>query len=148
MIIRKATINDARVIAENNVILARESEGLDISYSKTLAGVNSLIRDKGKGFYLVAEDKEGIIGELMITFEWSDWSNKYFWWIQSVFVIEEFRKQGVFRRLLSEVFKLAKIDGVDVVRLYVYNKNVKAISVYESVGMVRKPYLIFQFDRI
>ena len=76
MLIRKAISKDAEKIARNNVLLAKESENTDIEYEKTLEGVKSLINDEMKGFYLVAEENGEIIGQVMVTYEWSDWRAK------------------------------------------------------------------------
>jgi len=76
MLIRKAISKDAEKIARNNVLLAKESENTDIEYEKTLEGVKSLINDEMKGFYLVAEENGEVIGQVMVTYEWSDWRAK------------------------------------------------------------------------
>ncbi len=146
MIIREATIDDAEKISKYNVLLAKESENLEISYDTTLNAVKKLISNSNKGFYLLAILDGKIIGQLMITFEWSDWSNKDFWWIQSVYVDKKYRKQGVFKNLLSEVKKLAKKSNVSQIRLYVYKENKKAINAYKSLDMKEKKYIIFETD--
>ena len=146
MIIRKANINDAEVIAENNVKLAYESEGLKISYETTLEGVKSVLSDPTKGFYLVAEKDNEIIGELMITFEWSDWRSKNIWWIQSVYIDKRWRRKGIFRKLVEEIKKMAVENNVDLLRLYSYNKNERAISAYRKLGMKEKPYVIYEIN--
>jgi hypothetical protein len=93
MIIRKANINDAENIANHNIKLAKESEGLDISKEEALNGVKGILNDSKKGFYLVAEHDDKIVGELMITYEWSDWRGKNIWWIQSAYVKKPWRKK-------------------------------------------------------
>lgn len=144
MIIRKAKTNDSKNIAKFNVLLAKESENLDISYEITHRAVKKLISNENKGFYLVAMDNKKIIGQLMITFEFSDWNNEDFWWIQSVYVDKNFRKKGVFKKLLEKVKTLAKKNNVSKIRLYVYNKNSKAIDTYKALKMRKKDYIIFE----
>ena len=123
MKIRYANCNDAEKITSNNVFLARESEKLTIEYKTVFAGVKALLSDQTKGFYLVAEEDNNIIGQMMITFEWSDWYNKNVWWLQSVYVDESWRRKGVFRQLFEAIKKTARKNNVDVLRLYVYNSN-------------------------
>ena len=144
MIIRKANINDAETIAENNVKLAYESEGLKISYETTLEGVKSVLSDPTKGFYLVAEKDNEIIGELMITFEWSDWRSKNMWWIQSVYVKESWRRKNVFKILVEKTKKIAIENDVSIIKLYVHSENKKAITAYNRVGMKKTPYEVYE----
>lgn len=144
MEIRKANIKDSNDIAKFNVLLAKESENLDISYNTTLKAVNRLISNENKGFYLVALKNNKIAGQLMITFEFSDWNNEDFWWIQSVYVNKNFRKKGVFKTLLKKVKKLARKNNVSKIKLYVYNKNNQAIKTYKSLDMKEKDYIIFE----
>jgi len=144
MIIRKANINDAEAIAENNVKLAYESEGLKISYETTLEGVKSVLSDPTKGFYLVAEKDNEIIGELMITFEWSDWRSKNIWWIQSVYVKESWRRKNVFKILVEKTKKIAIENDVSIIKLYVHSENKKAITAYNRVGMKKTPYEVYE----
>jgi len=145
MLIRKANINDAESIADHNILLAKESEGLNISKEKALNGVKGILNDLGKGFYIVAEHDNKIIGELMITFEWSDWRGKNMWWIQSVYVKKAWRKKGIFRILVEEIKKLAKENNVDIIRLYVHNHNKNAMKVYEKLGMIGN-YTVYEFE--
>jgi len=144
MIIRKAKLSDVIKIAENNILLAKESEDLDISLNAALSGVRSVLCDKSKGFYIVAEDNGNIIGEIMITYEWSDWRSKNMWWIQSAYVKKPFRKKGVFKKLVKEIRKIADEKEIDIIRLYVHNKNKTAMSVYEKIGM-EKNYSVYEF---
>jgi ribosomal protein S18 acetylase RimI-like enzyme len=84
---------------------------------------------------------------MLITYEWSDWRNGVFWWIQSVHVEKPFRRQGVFRAIYSHVENRAKATpGVCGLRLYVENSNNRGQSTYESVGMTRTSYQLFETD--
>jgi ribosomal protein S18 acetylase RimI-like enzyme len=144
MYIRKACFSDAEKIAENNCFLAKESEGTDISFEVTLNGVKEIIKDKNKGFYLLIEEKNEVIGQLLITYEYSDWKNKNMWWLQSVYIKNEYRKKGFFKALFEEVKNIAKNNKIEILRLYVYKKNKSAIEVYKKIGMIKKEYLIFE----
>ncbi len=144
MNIRKATLGDARKIAENNVLLAKESENMEIDYKDTLNGVKAMINDYTKGFYLVAEEKNNIIGQIMVTYEWSDWRGKNIWWLQSIYVRKQFRKKGIMKTLFEKVKQMAIENNVIILRLYVYKNNKNAIRVYEKIGMENIPYYIYQ----
>jgi len=143
MNIRNARTDDAKKIAENNIKIAFESEGKEIPYNIALSGVKSLIRDENKGFYLLLEENDEIVGQLMITYEWSDWSNKNMWWIQSVYVDEKHRGCGVFKKLFQEIREKAVQNNVKNLRLYVDSKNKNAIKVYEKIGMKSGQYILF-----
>jgi GNAT superfamily N-acetyltransferase len=144
MIVRYADISDAEMITRNNVLLAKESENVSVDYVTVSKGVKALLSDKTKGFYIIAEEANTIIGQMMVTFEWSDWYNKNIWWLQSVYVVRSWRKKGVFKKLFGDISMIARKNNVDVLRLYVYDKNSKAKEVYSTIGMKKKPYTIYQ----
>jgi GNAT superfamily N-acetyltransferase len=146
MKIRTATREDAEAITEQNISLAKESENILLKPTIVLAGVKALLSDKNKGFYLVAEDNGTIVGQLMITVEWSDWRNKPIWWIQSVYVQKEWRKKGVFTKLLDHIQKKACLQGVAFLRLYAHKNNRSALLVYEKIGWDQEPYLFYHLS--
>jgi GNAT superfamily N-acetyltransferase len=107
--------------------------------------VRALLEDPAKGLYFVAEEAGQVVGQVMITFEWSDWRNGMFWWLQSVYVREEFRGQGVFRALFEHVRQLAgQQAGVCGLRLYVERENERAKAAYERQGMTNAGYEVFE----
>ena len=145
--IRTAAPADAFVIAGFNDAMAKETEGLDLERKRLLKGVEAVLADSNKGFYYVAEVNGKIVGQLMITFEWSDWRNATFWWIQSVYVVPEYRKQGVFRSLYRHTESLAKQRGdVCGLRLYVEQENEHAQKTYEALGMRPSRYQMMEVD--
>jgi GNAT superfamily N-acetyltransferase len=144
MKIRNAALEDAEAIARFNVQLAMESENEELEYPTVLKGVRTLLLDERKGFYLVAVDRDTLIGQSMVTFEWSDWRNRNVWWLQSVYVDKAWRKKGVFRRLFEEVWLRAAKEGVGLLRLYVHDRNMRAMKVYGRVGMEKAPYRVYQ----
>jgi GNAT superfamily N-acetyltransferase len=113
--------------------------------------VAALLSDPAKGTYFVAEraaaDTLPVAGQLLITYEWSDWRNGNFWWIQSVYVAEQWRGTGVFRALFEHVHSLAKASkDVCGVRLYMDAHNSAARQTYERLGMKKTNYEIFEID--
>jgi len=143
---RSAQISDAEIIAKNNLILAEESEKCKINYDTTLKGIKSIINDDSKGFFIIAEENNKIIGHLIITYEWSDWYNKNTWWLQSVFVDKNYRKKGVFTKMFEHVKNQASDQNVDTIKLYVHNENINAIEAYEKIKMKNKPYKFYQIS--
>ena len=145
--IRRATLADANVIAGFNQLLAQETEHLQLDAARVQAGVTALLNDPAKGVYFVAEIKGAIAGQLMITYEWSDWRNGNFWWIQSVYVAEKFRGSGVFKALFNHVRALAQKEGnVPSLRLYVEAQNTRARQAYDKLGFKKTYYEIFELD--
>ncbi|MFI0400988.1 MAG: GNAT family N-acetyltransferase [Thiolinea sp.] len=143
--IRKAALSDAVVIAEFNQNMAWETEDKQLIPELVLAGVNSLLANSAYGFYLVAELEGQVVGSLMITTEWSDWRNGVFWWVQSVYIRPEFRRQGIYRQLYASVKMLSAEQGnVCGFRLYVEQENHNAQASYRGLGMQATDYLIYE----
>ncbi|MFL5341214.1 MAG: GNAT family N-acetyltransferase [Gemmataceae bacterium] len=133
--IRSATPADAGVIAEYNHRLALETENKVLDPPVLAAGVARVLGDPSRGLYFVAEAGGDVVGQLMVTFEWSDWRNGWVWWLQSVYVRADRRGRGVFRRLFEFALAKAKAAGdVVSVRLYVEKENAPAIATYERLG--------------
>jgi ribosomal protein S18 acetylase RimI-like enzyme len=145
--VRPARLDDAPFVADCNLRLAQESEDLTLDPDRVERGVAAVFADSAKGFYLVAEMDGQRAGQLMITYEWSDWRNGVFWWFQSVYTMPEFRGRGVFRALYSHVESLAAQAGnVCGLRLYVAPSNDRAQAAYLNRGMHNSGYLLFERD--
>ena len=145
MKIRRATRRDAAALIAFNSAMAHETESKVLMPHVIGAGVRHLLRHPDSGFYLVAESAGEVIAGLMITTEWSDWRNGEFWWIQSVYVRAEHRRQGVYRTLYRFVQALAaKKRGVCGFRLYVEQRNRRAQATYRASGMGRTHYLVYE----
>ena len=145
--IRPATASDAETIAAFNAAMARETEHIELDPKRLLDGVQAVLADRSKGFYTVAEAGGRVVGQMMITFEWSDWRNGVFWWIQSVYVDPDFRSQGVFKQLYGHVAGRAKSAGdVCGLRLYVERDNSRAQQTYQGLGMTKTPYEVYEVD--
>jgi GNAT superfamily N-acetyltransferase len=147
--IRDATAGDALLLADFNARLARESEGIVLGRARLRRGVAALLGDPSKGRYLVAEVDGEPAGALMITREYSDWRCGWFWWIQSAYVVEACRRLGVFRALFRRVQRMARrARDVCGLRLYVEGANERAQRTYESVGMRRTSYHLYEIDHV
>jgi len=143
--IRKGELQDAKAIARFNIMMAKETENKELDFDTVFRGVKALIKDPHKGFYLVAESKGEIVGQLMVTPEWNDLRNMNFLWIQSGYVREDLRKQGIFFALYHHLMDLAhykkKVAGL---RTYVEVNNETAKEVYEALGMHKPGYDLYE----
>jgi GNAT superfamily N-acetyltransferase len=143
--VRQALPEDWEVVVDFNCRLAAESEGKQLDPRRIVAGVQSLLADSTKGRYFVACRDGRVVGQLMHTWEWSDWRNGQIWWLQSVYVLPEFRRRGVFRRLFEHLAQQAAADP-DVVglRLYVEEGNRTAQQTYRQLGLEPAGYLVME----
>jgi ribosomal protein S18 acetylase RimI-like enzyme len=145
LIIRQAVSADADLLAQFNVELAKESENLILDPARVKAGVEALLRDPSKGTYFVAEAGGVVLGQLLITHEWSDWRNGDFWWLQSVYVRPEARRRGVFRALFDHVLASAQRQGdVAGLRLYVEKHNDQALRTYQRLDLKETHYQLLE----
>jgi GNAT superfamily N-acetyltransferase len=134
-----------KAIAKFNTLNAKETEGMELEPETALKGAKAIIKDPHKGFYLVAETKGEIVGQLMVTNEWNDWRNKYFFRIQSVYVREDSRRKGIFSALFHHLKDLARYKkNVVGLRLYVEKSNETAKEAFEQMGMIIPPYDLYE----
>ena len=139
--IRRATPVDEAILIEFNSALAWETEHKKLKPDVLAAGVRAVFANAARGFYTVALDGEQVVGQMMVTYEWSDWRNGWFWWVQSVYVRESHRRGGVFRALYREVQRQAIADPTVIgLRLYVEHDNARARSTYKALGMTHTTY--------
>ncbi len=145
MYIRKAVLSDSKALADFNTSMAKETEGINLIPGVIGSGVEAMINNPQMGFYLVVEDAGNIQASLMVTTEWSDWRNGLFWWIQSVYVNQQYRRQGLYRQLYQHVKSLAETDSqVCGFRLYVEHDNHIAQKTYRSLGMEETGYKLYE----
>lgn len=145
--VRPATRDDAEFLVRGNAEMALETEHLSLDLDRLRDGVHAVFDRPERGTYYVAEVEGRRVGQMLITYEWSDWRNGVFWWIQSVYVEKSFRGQSVFKTVHSYVATLAKAaPEVCGLRLYVENSNSRAQMTYERVGMRRTVYQMFETD--
>lgn len=143
-IITRGAACDIDSIVQFQADMAMESEGCVLDKEKVTKGVTAAMLDDSKGVYWVAKFEKRPIGSLMLTCEWSDWNNEWYWWIQSVYVIPEFRRKGVYKAMYQNVKDAAKENNVSQIRLYVDKTNVSAQKVYQNLGMQESHYLMFE----
>lgn len=147
LFIRKANKSDIEIIAQFNINIAMETENKTLPREIITKGVETLISNSHLGFYLIAEIDGKIAGALMVTTEWSDWRNGLFWWIQSVYVIEEFRRKGVYSALYKYVKELSVTENVCGFRLYVEKENKIAQQAYKKLGMYETHYRLYEEEK-
>jgi len=138
--IRRGTPADRETIVEFNLAMAAETEDRALDRNVLKTGVQAVLDDEQKGFYLVAEREGRVVGGLLITSEWSDWRNGAFWWIQSVYIEPDARRQGVYRALYAHVVSEAGAAGACGIRLYVEHENLRAQKTYAALGMRESEY--------
>ena len=144
--IRKATIADIPVLVAFQQKLAQETENVTLDNAILHKGMQAMFDDPSKGFYNVVEDNGVVIGCHMITYEWSDWRNGLVWWLQSVYVIESYRKQGIFKLMYENIVRIIQNDSSLIgLRLYVDKTNARAMKVYESMGMNGEHYTVYEW---
>lgn len=144
IVITRGEPDDIESIVRFQADMAMESEGTTLDKDKLTKGVTAATNDESKGIYLVARAEGKAIGSLMLTREWSDWNNQWYWWIQSVYVMPEYRKKGVYKAMYATLKQMARESGVAQIRLYADKTNLSAQQVYRRLGMEESHYLMFE----
>src|SRR5262245_51398240 len=144
MRVHQATSADLDQVIEFNRLLAVESEGKALDLAKLRPGVAAALADEHKGLYFLAEANGQALGQMGVTYEWSDWRNGWFWWIQSVYVRPEFRRRGVFRAIFQHIVEAARRAGVIGMRLYVERDNTVAHETYQKMGYEWTTYQVME----
>jgi GNAT superfamily N-acetyltransferase len=143
--IRKATSDDASVIIDFQQKMAWETEKMHLMTETISKGVNAVFSDSSRGQYWVAEDNNIVIASLLITYEWSDWRNANVWWFQSVYVLPEYRRTGIFRSMYQHIKNEAEKEKIAGLRLYVETNNITAQNTYENLGMKSLHYKMYEW---
>jgi ribosomal protein S18 acetylase RimI-like enzyme len=145
VVIRKARSSDIPTIVDFQKRLALESENVHLDANLVAQGIQAMFDDPAKGIYFVAEVDGELAGCHSITYEWSDWRNRMVLWLQSVYVVEKHRKNGVFKAMFENLKSLIANDlKVAGLRLYVDKTNERAQKVYEAMGMNGEHYRVFE----
>jgi len=143
--VRPAEQRDWPTLVENNRRMAEETEGVELDPATLESGIRGLLDDDSHGRYWVACDGDRVVGQVMHTREWSDWRNGQLWWLQSVYVLPEYRRQGVFRSLLETLRSEAEADPAVVgLRLYVDEQNESARGSYRNLGFEETGYVVME----
>jgi ribosomal protein S18 acetylase RimI-like enzyme len=144
--IREARLEDAPVIVDFQIRMARSTEDLELDPDTVTRGVAAVFADPAKGAYWVAEEDGRVIGSLLTTFEWSDWRNGTVLWIQSVYVLPEWRRRGIYKRLYEHLKRqVERSPDLRGLRLYVDQRNTAAQEVYERLGMTKEHYQLYEW---
>ena len=148
MKIRKADENDFEIIAEYNYYLAYETEDKKLDKDILIKGVKRILSDETKGIYHVCEVDGKVVGQIMYTYEWSDWRNGTFIWVQSVYVHKDYRGKGIFKALYNKVKEICDSSNEYVgVRLYVERENYNAQKTYQKIGMSECNYYMYEYEK-
>ena len=142
--VRPASLADLDAILHGNLELAEETERMRLDPATLRAGITALLEDRAPGRYWVAEHEGRVVGQLLITYEWSDWRNRLVWWIQSVYVPPGMRQHGVLRALYARARREAQAAGAAGLRLYVDTTNTRAQAVYAALGMRGDHYRVYE----
>lgn len=142
--VRAAGAEDLEALVAGNLALAVETERVRLDTDTLRLGIRALLESRAPGRYWVAEVEGRVVGQLLITFEWSDWRNRMVWWIQSVYVVPEARGRGVLRTLYSAARGEALAAGSGGLRLYVDTNNIPAQAAYAALGMNGNHYRVFE----
>lgn len=145
--IRKANPSDAPSIVEFQLKMALETENLELTKSVVELGVEAIFNDNSKGTYYVSEIEGRVVGSLLTTYEWSDWRNGQVLWIQSVYILKEFRSRGVFKEMYEHIKEKVIDENTDFrgIRLYVDKTNDIAQKVYKRLGMENHHYEMYEW---
>ena len=144
IIIREACESDLLSLVKYNLALAMETENLDLNKDTLRVGIQNSFALQGC-HYFVAETEGNVVGQTMITSEWSDWRNGTIWWMQSVYVHPNYRKQGIFNRIFKHIEAIAATNpAIQSLRLYVMKNNQAGLKTYQSVGMSNSGYLVYE----
>ena len=143
--IRKAKPEDAAVIIDFQQKMAWETEQMTLEPEIVTKGVNAVFENHSADSTRLRKIMVMIIASLLITYEWSDWRNTNVWWFQSVYVLPEYRRKGIFRTMYTHIRNEADKQGVAGLRLYVETNNSRAQKTYEALGMNSEHYTMYEW---
>jgi GNAT superfamily N-acetyltransferase len=143
--VRLARPSDEDAFVRGTMGNAWETEQLRLDETVVRRGVRKMLADPVKGLCFAAEEDGAVVGTTYVTFEWSDWHDAWYWWIQSLFVAPDRRGQGVYSAMYAFIQDEARRRGdVRSIRLYVEKANEKGLRAYRGHGMEELPYLVFE----
>lgn len=146
MLIRIANKEDISSIVSFQLAMAKETENIELNHTTVQKGVMAVINDSNKGRYYIAEKKGKVIGSLLTTYEWSDWRNGTVLWIQSVYILPDFRRKGVYSSMYQHLKNLVLVNkNLNGIRLYADKDNKVAHKTYQNLGMSPDHYVTFEW---
>lgn len=146
--VRKASLTDLSNIVD---LYLENSNRRWSEFDKQMleSGLRKLISAPSKGFQMVAEVEQDIIGILRIAPEWSPLRDSSFWWIENVYVRPNWRRKGVYRKMYNYIYDSAKKNKkICGIRLYTEQDNTVARKTYVETGMRGKLTELFEIDFI
>ncbi len=144
ILVREAGAEDIAILTGYNQALAKETENLSLDAEILRLGIEKALR-LNDCLYFVAELDGKVVGQAMVTTEWSDWRNGVMWWIQSVYVHPAYRKRGVFQSIFKHIESLAADKAeVKALRLYVMRDNQAGRNAYQNLGMGDSGYVVYE----
>ncbi|GAX34085.1 GNAT family N-acetyltransferase [Nodularia sp. NIES-3585] len=143
-IFRRAEFQDLTTLVNSNQALAQEARGEKLDSQLLTSGIQAVLVDPHRGFYTVGEVENKTVAVALVTFEWSDWRNAWFWWLQDIYVEPRYRQQGIFHAFYTHIKTQAQAAKVCGLRLYVYKGNIRAQEVYARVGMNPSNSVMFE----
>ena len=151
LIVRPARMEDVDMLVTFSAAMALETESRRLDMDRLRRGTQRVFDSPTRGFYVVAElpqeSSPGVIGQLLVTYEWSDWRDATFWWIQSLYVHPDWRRRGVYRRMHEYIRQQARSrSDVCGLRLYVEAGNTGAQAAYRQTGLFPSSYRIIEED--
>lgn len=144
--VKEAKSDHSQIISDFQVLMALETENVHLEKEIVLKGVSAVFENTELGKYFIVETKNEIVASLLITYEWSDWRNTKIWWIQSVYVVPEHRRKGIFKLMYSHIKQIVEnTDHIGGIRLYVDKTNVSAQKTYDNAGMNGEHYQLYEW---
>ena len=141
--IRRAKTADLESLVSFAVAEAKEAEGIKKNLDRVRQGVTTALQDDAIAMYWILEKSDsGVIGSVSIVKEWSDWNSGYYWWIQGMYILPEFRGKGLMERLIQALKDAARQEGALELRLYVHKNNAQAVIAYQKAGFFDSEYRI------
>jgi GNAT superfamily N-acetyltransferase len=144
--VRQGEPADAPTIVDFQLKMAWETESLKLDELTVTKGVRRIFNEPQRGKYLIAEHRADTVGSMLVLNEWSDWRNGDVLWIHSLYILPDYRAQGIFRRMYEQLkAEVEQDEGLKGLRLYVDRTNVKAQKAYEKMGMTAEHYQMYEW---
>ncbi|MEW9502678.1 GNAT family N-acetyltransferase [Jeotgalibacillus marinus] len=123
MTIRKATYSETQTILNYSLVVLKEATmgSVEQSQEKALQLVSPFLSDGG--FYLVHIENNVIQGWIGVGKIFDYYTDEMVGFIPEIFVLPQYRKQGIAEKLCMEAFSKLKEHGYQKVQLNVFSGN-------------------------